>query len=122
MQNALRNPIVAGLIGATVAMIAKMLDDKFIQRKKSGTWKQYAKCGIFVGLLVAVIVYAIVYTPNIVGGGGGSASNNSHPVPNNINPHPNSNPLSQPQFPQPMPIPTATTTVSPQQQLLREPF
>jgi hypothetical protein len=105
MQNALKNPIVAGLVATIVTTVAKMLDDKFITGKKSGTWKQYVKCGLFVGFLVAAIVYAIVSLDDggmVVGGGGGGV------------------PQMHQQMPAPMPTPAAAA-VAPQG-LLRDPF
>lgn len=103
MQNAIKNPIVAGLVAAGITMVAKMIDDKFITKKKSGTWKQYVKCGLFVGLLVTVIVYAVI-TPMGTQFGGG----------NNPVTHPATNPVANPLS---VPVKSSVPTG-----LLRDPF
>jgi len=69
MQGFLKNPLGAGLIAAAATMIAKMIDNKFISRKSKVTWKQYARSCIFVGVLVAIIVYTITNNISFTGGG-----------------------------------------------------
>ena len=61
------NPLIAGAVGALIAAIAKMVDDKM--NKKEMNTKQYIKCGLFVFVLVAIIVYmATSNETNMIGG------------------------------------------------------
>lgn len=58
MQNIVKNPLVAGLIASAIVLIAKIIDNKFIT-KKSGTYKDYIKSTVFVGILVTILMYAV---------------------------------------------------------------
>lgn len=58
MQNVLKNPLIAGIVAASVTLVAKIIDNKFITKRTTDDYKDYLKCTLFVGVLVAILVFA----------------------------------------------------------------
>lgn len=58
MQNVLKNPLIAGIVAASVTLVAKIIDNKFITKRTTDDYKDYLKCTLFVAVLVAILVFA----------------------------------------------------------------
>lgn len=58
MQNVLKNPLIAGIVAASITLVAKIVDNKFITKRTTDDYKDYLKCTLFVGVLVAILVFA----------------------------------------------------------------